>query len=192
MTSITAVVVGAPRRLLRSPGAKSKVICRFIMTEGRQVGRDRHEKSERRCIRARNPRRQHRTDCLKNVEQGEESPASPIRRTEPPTDSSNSNYVEAMLVSYVVASVKSEEFDLDDTASMDSTPFCPVCLNDNHKTSECQQIQSLASFTPTRNRNLQQCRTHNNWRSIEHPKPRGAEQPRRPDWKHHSRERRNN
>lgn len=53
----------------------------------------------------------------------------------------------------VVASVELSEFYFDDTIWTDSTPFCLVCLNKNSKTSRWQQMESVASFIQTSNRN---------------------------------------
>lgn len=157
-----------------------------------QGGRHRHGKIGKAPPRTRNSRRQQRTRHVMNVEQGEESPVSTIRRKPPPTDSSKSDYVEAMSVGNVMAAMESGEFDLDDTTLMDSTPFRRVYINDSGKTSELQQIRSLASFIRTRNRSFQYWRTRINSENIEQLKPRGAEQPRRPDWQHHIPRRRSN
>lgn len=48
-----------------------------------------------------------------------------------------------MSVSNLVTAVKSGKFDLDDTTSMGSTPFCRVCLNANHKTLRCEQVKNI-------------------------------------------------
>lgn len=54
----------------------------------------------------------------------------------------------------VVAAVESGEFYLDYTASTDTMPFCWICLNDNHKTSGCQEVKNFTSFIRTRNLNF--------------------------------------
>lgn len=84
---------------------------------------------------------------------------SPPRSTRRPVTSSSSNggtsSATEMLVNDLVAAVESGEFDLDDATSMDSTPFCRVCLNNNHKNSKFQQFKNIATFIRTRNRNFE-------------------------------------
>lgn len=75
--------------------------------------------------------------------------ASPRRHRPSECTRDRSMSVQALSVSDVVATTESSEFDLDGKASMNPTPLCLVCLNDNPKTSKCEQIQSLASFTRT-------------------------------------------
>lgn len=53
----------------------------------------------------------------------------------------------AMSVIDLVAAVESGEFNLDDKTSVESTTFCRVCLNDDHDTSEQQQVKNPPSVT---------------------------------------------
>lgn len=55
-------------------------------------------------------------------------------------------------MSYALAAVESGEFNLDDTTSLDSTPFCLVFLNDNQQTSQYQEVKNTATFIRTTNR----------------------------------------
>lgn len=74
-----------------------------------------------------------------------------------------------MSMSDVVTAIESGKFDLDDTASTDSTPFYRVCLNDNHKTFRCEQIKNIASFIQTGNRNFSCWRHRQNEENTEQP-----------------------
>lgn len=58
-----------------------------------------------------------------------------------------------MTILYAIGAFESGEFDLDDTTTMNSVPFCRVCMNDNHRTSEYLQIRDLKSLIRTRNMN---------------------------------------
>lgn len=51
-----------------------------------------------------------------------------------------------MSPSDLVASVESGKLDLNDTAAMDSVPYCRVCMDDNHKTSKYFPIKDLEDF----------------------------------------------
>lgn len=59
-----------------------------------------------------------------------------------------------MSISKLVAAIGSGKWDLDDSTSMDSTPFCMVYLKDNHNTLRCLQIKNRTSFMKNRNRNF--------------------------------------
>lgn len=83
-----------------------------------------------------------------NVEQGEETAMSPIRRSKPPRDSSKLDYVEVMSVGEVVGTIESGKLDLDNTTSRDSTPFCRVYLKGSQRTSDCQQTRNLVRSYP--------------------------------------------
>lgn len=60
-----------------------------------------------------------------------------------------------MSISVLVTAAESGEIDIDDTASMHSTPFCRVCLPDNHKSSICQRVKNFATIIQTRSRNFE-------------------------------------
>lgn len=69
-------------------------------------------------------------------------------------DASTFNTTE-MYASDLIAAVASDWFELDDTTSMYSTLFCRVCPNDNQNTSRCHQVNNIASFICTRNKNFE-------------------------------------
>lgn len=64
-----------------------------------------------------------------------------------------------MCMNDVVADVASRKSRLNDTAGMDSAPFCWVFFNGKYATSHFQQITNIASFIQTRNSNV------SNWRN---------------------------
>lgn len=59
-----------------------------------------------------------------------------------------------MSTTNLIAALESGEFDIDDTAIMDSVPYFRVCMNDNHQMSKCTQIEDLKNFISTRSRNF--------------------------------------
>lgn len=69
--------------------------------------------------------------------------SSPRRRATPTSTTASAFNATAMLVSNLVTVVESGEFNMDQTASMDSTPFCRVCLNDNHILQDASQSRTL-------------------------------------------------
>lgn len=66
-----------------------------------------------------------------------------------------------MLTSDIMGAFEFCDFDLDDTTSMDSTPFCSVCMYQRHKTFMCCQRTSVAKFARTRNKQLVDWSTEN-------------------------------
>lgn len=77
----------------------------------------------------------------------------------------NASYATEILVSDFVAAFESCKFNLDNTTSMDSAPFCRVCLNDNYKNSRCQWVKSNARFIRTQNKNFEYCRNRQETRT---------------------------
>lgn len=65
-----------------------------------------------------------------------------------------------MTISNVVAAVQSVEFGSDDMKSTDSTLFCHVSLDGNHKTCWCEQVRNITSFTRTWYHNFSHRRNH--------------------------------
>lgn len=59
-----------------------------------------------------------------------------------------------VLISDLVGAFELGKLDWDGTTSMESTPFCGVFLNDNHKTARCQQVKNTTYFNRTRDRNF--------------------------------------
>lgn len=93
-------------------------------------------------------------------------------------------------MSGVVAAVESVEFDLDDKTSMDSVPCHCVCLNDNYKKRQCQQVKKISSFIRTRNRNLSYWSNRQTRANNEQPRQQDRYQQRRSrrvGWSSHSR-----
>lgn len=91
--------------------------------------------------------------------------SSPSRCTTQPSTSASAPNVTAMSGSDLVAAVESSGFDLEETTSMDSMPFCRVCRNDNHKASKCQKAKNILSLNPTRNRTFEYLRNQQEGRS---------------------------
>lgn len=69
------------------------------------------------------------------------------------TSSSRATDLVRMSMSELIAAVESGEFDIDDTTSMDSVPYCRVCMNGSHRTSQCEQVKDLKAFIRARNKN---------------------------------------
>lgn len=83
-----------------------------------------------------------------SVESPSSSRSSCCRATPSLTNSSASDAA-SMSIRDVVTSIESGELDLNDTTAMDSTPFCRVCLDDNYRTSKCDQVKNITSFSRT-------------------------------------------
>lgn len=95
-----------------------------------------------------------------------------------------------MSMSDVVTAVESGKRDLDDTTSIGSTQFCRVCLNDNYKTSCCQQVKNIATLIRTCNKNFSYRRTRQTRKSNEQPHQHEIYQQgwnRRDEWSRYSR-----
>lgn len=59
-----------------------------------------------------------------------------------------------MSTSEKIAAFESNDFELDDTTSMDSAPIGPLRMYQGHKTLECRQISDLAKFLRTGKKNF--------------------------------------
>lgn len=81
-------------------------------------------------------------------------PSPPQRHATLPATSSRPFNATEMSTSYLVATVESGEFDLDETIPMETTLFCRVFINNNHKTSWSQKCKNIAFLIPTRNWNF--------------------------------------
>lgn len=74
-----------------------------------------------------------------------------------------------MSMSGVVADGEPKEFNLRETTHIDSSPFYRFCLEENHKTSHCQEVKNIESFTQTLNRNFSYWRNRQTGaRSVQH------------------------
>lgn len=108
--------------------------------------------------------RQSRDRHVMNVEHPS-APRSPRRRVAPYSTNDGAANATAMSVTDIVFAAELGAFDLDDTNSIDSTPFCRVCLKDNHEASRCQQVKKIATFIRTRNRNFEYWRNRREGRN---------------------------
>lgn len=78
------------------------------------------------------------------------SPSSPLSlKRKLSTSSIHTTDLAPMTMSDVVADEESGGLDLVDTVSTDSTPFCRVYPQNNHKMYRCQQVKSIKRFIST-------------------------------------------
>lgn len=159
MLCITAVVVGAPRRLLRRPGAKNKFICRIRKTEGPQGRRDRHERIGKAPHLKRKPNATTtNATCYECVSKQKVACVhNPKKRA---TDGLKKIGLRKSTVGKRRCGDNRRRWsNLDGKISIDSTLFSRFYLIDNHKTAQCQHTRNLASIIRTCNCNFQHWRT---------------------------------
>lgn len=63
-----------------------------------------------------------------------------------------------MVLPDFITAVRSDEFNINDSGTNISVPYCGVCMNDNHQTSKCIRIEDVEAFTSNGHRNV------NHWR----------------------------
>lgn len=68
--------------------------------------------------------------------------------------------VSPLSITELSTTIGSGEFNLDDTISIDATPFCQNWMSSNYRTSKCEQVNDLKSLINARNRNYNELRSH--------------------------------
>lgn len=64
-------------------------------------------------------------------------------------------------ISDIIAGFEPGDLDLDDITSIDTTPFCRVCIDQQYKTSRCRQLAIRTIFGRTRNKTFLVCSARN-------------------------------
>lgn len=91
--------------------------------------------------------------CVFNVTRSSPPSSSRHRIARYSTDRTKP-YATAISITDLVAAFKSGLFHLNQTTSTNSRLFCRVCINDNHRTSKCDQGKKNPSYIGTINTNF--------------------------------------